>query len=224
MPITRRFSKTVDTISDFVGEVAVYLVLITVVIGVYNVGARFIGRYLGLQLSSNRFIELQWYLFSLVFFLGFAYIMQHGINVRVDFIYSKWSLKRRAKLDFWLNWIMILPFCVIGVVETWDPLLTSWGLDASGHWCFAGSRPATSGQLILYFVDFLDLRGAYCGEISPDPDGLNRAPIKSFILLAFALLALQVLAEQAKLFRVLRHGEDVAGGELQEAEAPLRLE
>ena len=44
MPITRRFSKTVDAISDFVGEIAVYLVLITVVIGVYNVGARFIGR------------------------------------------------------------------------------------------------------------------------------------------------------------------------------------
>jgi hypothetical protein len=42
--------------------------------------------------------------------------------------------------------------------------------------------------------------------------------------LAFALLALQVLAEQAKLFRVLRHGKDVAGDELQEAEAPLRLE
>ena len=68
------------------------------------------------------------------------------------------------------------------------------------------------------------MRGGYCGEISPDPDGLNRAPIKSFILLAFALLALQVLAEQAKLFRVLRHGEDVAGEDLQEAEAPLRLE
>ena len=224
MPITRRFSRTVDAVSDFVGGIAVYLVLITVVIGVYNVGARFIGRYLGLQLSSNRFIELQWYLFSLVFFLGFAYIMQHGINVRVDFIYSKWPAKRRAHLDFWLNWIMILPFCVIGVVQTWNPLLTSWGLDASGQWCFAGGEAAAPGRLILYFVDFLDLRGLYCGEISPDPDGLNRAPIKSFILLGFILLALQVLAEQVKLARVIRHGEDAASEELHETEAPLRLE
>ncbi len=224
MWLARRFSQTVDRFSDFIGEIAVYFVLITVVIGVYNVAARFLGRYLGLQLSSNLYIEMQWYLFSLVFFLGFAYIMQHGINVRVDFIYSKWTLKRRAALDFWLNFVMILPFCVIGIIESWDPLLTSWGLSASGHWCFDRDGPATTVQTVLYFLDFLDLRGMYCGEISPDPDGLNRAPIKSFILLAFSLLALQVLSEQVKLWAVLRNDEEEGPKSLLEADAPLRLE
>ena len=201
-----------------------YLVLLTVLIGVYNVAARFLGRYLEIQLSSNRFIEMQWYLFSLVFFLGFAYIMQHGINVRVDFIYSKWSPKRQAALDFWLNFVMILPFCIIGIVVSWNPLLTSWGRSASGLGCFAQEGTVSSLQSVLYFADFLDLRGLYCGEISPDPDGLNRAPIKSFILLAFALLALQVLAEQVKLWTVLRSDEGAVPAALQEAEAPLRLE
>ncbi len=224
MDITRHYSRTIDRISNFVGEIALYLVLVTVVIGVYNVAARFLGRYLGVQLSSNRFIEMQWYLFSLVFFLGFAYIMQHGINVRVDFIYSQWTLKRRTRMDFWLNFVMILPFCIIGIIESWSPLLTSWGRSATGIWCFDSEGTRNTVQQILYFADFLDLRGLYCGEISPDPDGLNRAPIKSFILLAFSLLALQVLAEQAKLWRVLRQGEDVAAEELQEAESPLRLE
>ncbi len=224
MHITRRFSQTIDRISNFIGEIALYLVLITVVIGVYNVAARFLGRYLGVQLSSNRFIEMQWYLFSLVFFLGFAYIMQHGINVRVDFLYSKWSLKRRTRMDFWLNFVMILPFCVIGIIESWSPLLTSWGLSATGRWCFDPEGTLNRFQYVIYFLDFLDLRGLYCGEISPDPDGLNRAPIKSFILLAFSLLALQVLAEQAKLWRVLRQKDDVTGTALQEAESPLRLE
>lgn len=224
MPWIQRFSRTVDRFSNFVGEMAVYLVLITVVIGVYNVGARFLGRYLGVQLSSNLFIEMQWYLFSLVFFLGFAYIMQHGINVRVDFIYSKWSPKRRAALDFWLNFVMILPFCVIGIIVSWNPLLTSWGRSASGLWCFAQEGPITALQTLLYFVDFLDLRGLYCGEVSPDPDGLNRAPIKSFILLAFSLLALQTVAEQIKLWTVLRSDEAAGSAALPEAEAPLRLE
>ena len=63
-----------------------------------------------------------------------------------------------------------------------------------------------------------------CGEISPDPDGLNRAPIKSFILLAFLLLALQVLAEQAKLWRLLRGEDESAPTALQATESPLRLE
>lgn len=224
MRLAQRFSNTVDRVSDFVGEIGEYLVLITVGIGVYNVAARFLGRYLGVQLSSNRFIEMQWYLFSLVFFLGFAYIMQHGINVRVDFIYSKWPLKRRAKLDFWLNFVMILPFCIIGIIVSWNPLLTSWGRSASGAWCFSQDGTASLVETILYFIDFLDLRGLYCGEISPDPDGLNRAPIKSFILLAFILLALQVLAEQVKLWGLMRGADQSAPKALQQADSPLRLE
>ncbi len=224
MRLARRFAQSVDSVSNFVGEIAVYLVLVTVVIGVYNVAARFLGRYLGMQLSSNRFIEMQWYLFSLVFFLGFAYIMQHGINVRVDFIYSKWPPRRRAALDFWLNLVMILPFCLIGIIVSWNPLLTSWGRSASGLWCFAQAGSTDTLQAVLYFVDFLDLRGWYCGEISPDPDGLNRAPIKSFILLAFTLLVLQVVAEQIKLWEVLRSRDMAVPAALQETEAPLRLE
>ena len=149
MRLARRFSNTIDKTSDFIGEIAVYLVLVTVAIGVYNVAARFLGRYLGLQLSSNRFIEMQWYLFSLVFFLGFAFIMQHGINVRVDFIYSKWTLKRRASLDFWLNFVMILPFCVIGVIVSWNPLLTSLGRSASGLWCFSQEGAASTLETVL---------------------------------------------------------------------------
>lgn len=224
MQLGRRISRSIDRLSDFIGGIAVYLVLITLVIGVYNVAARFLGRYLGVQLASNRFIEMQWYLFALVFFLGFAYIMQHGINVRVDFIYSKWSLKRRARMDFWLNWVMILPFCLIGILVSWNPLLTSWGRSATGIWCFNADGQAGMLQTILYFADFLDLGNRYCGEISPDPDGLNRAPIKSFILLAFTMLTLQVLSEQIKLWRVMRGVRDAQAAVGMEAESPLRLE
>lgn len=222
MQFAQRISRAIDRVSDFIGSLAMYLVLITVVIGVYNVAARFLGRYLGVQLSSNRFIEMQWYLFSLVFFLGFAYIMQHGINVRVDFIYSKWSRRRRARMDFLLNFVMILPFCAIGILVSWQPLLTSWGRSATGLWCFGNEQGVF--QTILYFADFLDLTGGYCGEISPDPDGLNRAPIKSFILLAFSLLLLQVLSEQIKLLAVLRSGDEDADLEEPDVESPLRLE
>ena len=64
----------------------------------------------------------------------------------------------------------------------------------------------------------------YYGETSPDPDGLNRAPIKWFILLTFSLLALQVLSEQVKLWTVLRSDEEEGPKSLLEADAPLRLE
>lgn len=224
MRFAAHVARGIDRISDCIGNVAVYLVLLTIGIGFYNVVARYVGLFIGVQLSSNLFIEMQWYLFSLVFFLGFAYIMQHGINVRVDFIYSQWPLKRRARMDFWLNFVMLIPFCVIGVLVSWNPLLASWGKSASGLWCFAQDSNPNLFQTLLYFLDVFDLGGHYCGEVSPDPDGLNRAPIKSFILLAFSLLFLQSLAEQIKLFRILR-GRAETDFEAQAApESPLRLE
>ena len=69
-----RISNFIDGMSERIGGVSVPLVVITVVIGFYNVVMRYLGQYIGVQLSSNLFIELQWYLYSLIFLLGFAYI------------------------------------------------------------------------------------------------------------------------------------------------------
>ena len=76
-----RISNFIDGMSERIGGVSVPLVVITVVIGFYNVVVRRLGQYIGLQLSSNLFIELQWYLYSLIFLLGFAYILKNGSNV-----------------------------------------------------------------------------------------------------------------------------------------------
>ncbi len=76
-------------------------------------------------------IELQWYLFSLTFLLGFPYILKIGENVRVDFLYGNWSMKTKA----WVNLIghfFLLTFCVIGIWVTFYPVLQSWGLLPDG--------------------------------------------------------------------------------------------
>jgi len=86
-----RFSRGIDNFSDRLGWIAMILVIAVVAIGFYNVVSRYLGYYLGVRLSSNFWIELQWYLYSLIFFLGFPYNLRHGINVRVDFIYSFFS-------------------------------------------------------------------------------------------------------------------------------------
>ena len=71
-----KISTIIDNISERVGGVSVWLVIVTVAVGFYNVLVRYLGQYIGVQLSSNLFIEMQWYLYSLVFFLGFAYILK----------------------------------------------------------------------------------------------------------------------------------------------------
>ena len=54
-----KFSRLMDQISEWAGILSTGIVLITIVIGFYNVMARYIGREIGVTLSSNVFIEIQ---------------------------------------------------------------------------------------------------------------------------------------------------------------------
>ncbi len=178
MKFVTKFVKTMDAISEVFGEISMYLVILTVAIGFYNVAARYIGKFIGLTLSSNVFIELQWYLYSLVFFLGFAYILKHDVNVRVDFFYERFSKKVQATINFWGNLLFMIPFSVVGIMVTVPPVLYSWGRLPNGTW------------------------GTW--EMSPDPSGLPRAPIKSMIIVSFVALTLQFVAEVIKSYIVMR--------------------
>lgn len=173
MNILAKISRAIDLVAEIMGWVAMILVLLTVVIGFYNVVARYIGFYAGVNLSSNSLLELQWYLFSIVFFLGFAYNLKHGINVRVDFYYAHWTPQRKAWIDLIGHLLFLVPFCLLAIYVTYGPVMTSWGRLPSGEW----------GNM----------------EMSPDPGGLPRAPIKSMIIVAFVLLLAQTFSELIKL-------------------------
>ncbi|MFN8455793.1 MAG: TRAP transporter small permease subunit [Anaerolineae bacterium] len=193
MRILLKVADYIDGLTERLGGVANWIVVITVAVGFYNVVARYLGRYLGVRLSSNVFIELQWYLFSLIFFLGFAYILKHGVNVRVDFLYTHWDEKRQAWVDFLGTMLFLIPLCLIGIYVTYNPVMSSWGRLPNGNW------------------------GTW--EVSPDPEGLPRAPIKTMIIVAFVLLLLQSLAQAIKHLAVILGRNDIATQMKTETEA-----
>lgn len=86
-----QLSQGIDAAIDRLGKAMTWLILLTIAVGFYNVTMRYIGRFMGVSLSSNALIELQWYLFSIMFCLGFSYSLRHSSNVRVDFLYSHWN-------------------------------------------------------------------------------------------------------------------------------------
>ncbi len=94
-----KLAHWIDGLTEKAGQLATGLVILTIGVGFYHVMARYIGRWINVRLSSNTFIELQWYLFSLIFLLGFPALLKHGSNVRVDFLYMRWSIKHRALVD-----------------------------------------------------------------------------------------------------------------------------
>ncbi len=186
-----RLTQIVDTISEKQGILAAYLILLTVAVGLANVVLRYLDRFIGLRLTSNFFIELQWYLYSLVFLLSFAYILKHNINVRVDFWYGRQSPRRKMWIDLIGHLVALIPFCLLALAVTLNPVLLSWGRLPNGSW------------------------GTW--ELSPDPSGLPRAPIKSMILVAFFTLLLQGVVEVFRLLLRLR-GDKIVG--VVAAEAP----
>lgn len=174
-----RVSNAIDAVTEAIGRLLPYLVVLMIGVGFYNVVARYLGRFIGRTFTNNSALEIQWYLYSILFFLGFAYILKHNINVRVDFLYAKWDARRRAWVDLLGTLLFLIPFCILGIVVTVNPVLSSWGRLPNGSW------------------------GTW--EISPDPNGLPRAPIKTMIIVAFVLLLLQAISQLIKYLAVLTH-------------------
>lgn len=172
-----KLAQAIDRVTEGLGKLSNGIVVLTVAVGFYNVAVRYIGRFIGLQLSSNLLIELQWYLFALMFLFGFAYILKHGENVRVDFLYTTWSEKRRTLVDLLGTLFFLIPFCLIGIYVTINPVLLSWGRLPDGSW------------------------GTW--EVSNDANGLPRAPIKTMLIVGFVMLLLQALSQTIKYIAVL---------------------
>ena len=172
-----RVAKAIDAVTERIGRLSSYLVIALVLMGFYNVVARYLGKFVGQRLTSNAVIEMQWYMFSVLFYMGFAYILKDNVNVRVDFLYADWSPKRKALIDLIGTLLVLIPFCILGIYISVDPVLDSWGRQFDGTW----------GQW----------------EVSPDPDGLPRAPIKSMIIIGFTMLLVQATSQAIKYAAIL---------------------
>ena len=165
-----RFSRRVDGLNDRLGRFVGWLTLAMVLIGAYNAVVRYLGRYTGTDLSSNAYLELQWYLFSLVFLLGASYTLRCNVHVRVDLLYGRLSERGKAWIDLVGTLVLMLPFVSLALWLSWPSVRNSWAVR----------------------------------EVSPDPGGLARYPIKTVILFAFALLLLQGVSQAVKALATLR--------------------
>ena len=121
-----RLSSAIDGCNRRLAGGVAWLTLAMVLVGAYNAVARYMERGLGLQLSSNAYLELQWYLFSLVFLLGAPYALRCGAHVRVDVLYGGHSQRGKAWVDLVGGVLLLIPFCCFAVWISWDFVMSSW--------------------------------------------------------------------------------------------------
>ncbi len=121
-----RLIEWVDALSERVARLALWLMLLVVGVGAFNALARRADGRFGTSISSNAYLELQWYLFAAIFLLGGAYTLRRGAHVRVDVVYDRLRERTRAWIDLVGHLLFLLPFCVFGLVVSWAPVVDSW--------------------------------------------------------------------------------------------------
>lgn len=114
MGALQKLSDWIDRISDWVGRVTMWLVLAAVLISAGNAIIRKV-----FSVSSNAYLEVQWYLYAAVFMLGAAYVFLHNGHVRIDFIASRLSKRTNAIIDAIGIVVFVMPLCWILIDLSW---------------------------------------------------------------------------------------------------------
>ncbi len=114
-----KLSAGVDALSNLIGKLIRWLVLASVLISAANAIIR-----KAFNISSNGFLEIQWYLFAGVFLLGSGFAFMRNVHVRIDFISGKLSKRTNAIIDILGIVVFIVPLCLIMVWLSW-PLFTN---------------------------------------------------------------------------------------------------
>lgn len=165
------YSRAVDWVTERIGRSVCWLLLAAVIISTVNAIVR-----KSFNLSSNAYLEAQWYLFAAVFMLGAGYVFLHDQHVRIDVVAGK--LKRRTQV--WIDVLgialFLLPLCafviwtslpsVLLAIETQEVSANPGGLI---RWPLYMLVPIGFGLLALQSLSELFKRVAFLSGHGPDP-------------------------------------------------------
>jgi TRAP-type mannitol/chloroaromatic compound transport system permease small subunit len=114
-------SRVIDAINDQFGKLAIWLVLFACLISTANALSRY-----ALNISSNAWLEVQWYMFAAMVLLGAPSTLRLNGHVRVDLFYSGASERTRLWIDLLGTILFLLPMCAVLIYFTWPWFLDSW--------------------------------------------------------------------------------------------------
>lgn len=136
-----KFTRVIDWLSDIFGFVAKWLVLLACLISAGNATIRYLFNY-----SSNGWLEIQWYMFAGIVFLGAAQTLRLNEHVRVDLLYSAVSDRARLWIDVVGIILFLLPAMAFLLYLTTPFFLNSWRLQETS---------SNAGGLILWPVKMI---------------------------------------------------------------------
>lgn len=123
MRLLLRIPQTIDGAIRRISYLANWAVVLSVVISAGNAMVRY-----AFDMSSNAWLEIQWYLFTAVVMLGASYTLQRNEHVRVDILYMRLSERGKEWLDLLGMLLFVLPTMSILAYLAWPLYQRSWEL------------------------------------------------------------------------------------------------
>ena len=172
-------SRAIDAVTERVGRLVYWLILVVVLISAANATVRKLFDY-----SSNAYLEIQWYLFSVIFLFGAGYTLLHNEHVRIDIIAGRLSARTQNWIDVFGIILFLFPMSVVIMWLGWPVFVDSWvrnevSTNAGGLivWPARLMVPVGFGLLIMQGVSELIKRFAFLAGRIPNP--LDRHGSKS---------------------------------------------
>ena len=164
-------SRAIDAITERVGRVVYWLVLIVVLISAANAIVRKLFNY-----SSNAYLEIQWYLFSVIFLFGAGYTLLRNEHVRIDIISGRLSARAQNWIDVVGIVLFLWPMSFVIMWLSWPLFVDSLARhevssNAGGLliWPARLMMPIGFALLIMQSVSELIKRIAFLRGRIPDP-------------------------------------------------------
>ncbi len=107
-------SRAIDATSTAIGKAISWLLLAAILISAINAVSR-----KAFSLSSNAWLEAQWYLFSAAFLIAAGYTLLNNEHVKVDLVYGRLPRKGQLWIDILGTIFFLMPFCLITVYLSW---------------------------------------------------------------------------------------------------------
>ena len=164
-------SRAIDALNERIGRVVLWLVLAMVLVSSGNA----VSRYL-LNASSNAWLELQWYLFAVVFLLCAGYALLHNEHIRIDVVSSHLSRRTQMWIDVFGTIFFLFPVAGTILWLSWPIFVNAWvsgemSSNAGGliRWPARLTIPVGFFLLTLQGVSELIKRVAFLRGLIPDP-------------------------------------------------------
>ncbi|MGB7482007.1 MAG: TRAP transporter small permease subunit [Burkholderiaceae bacterium] len=101
-------SRLIDAVNEKIGHLVSWALLLAVLICAGNAVVRY-----AFNMSSNSWLEIQWYLYGAVFLLGASYTLRRNEHVRIDVVAGRLSKPAQVWIDILGFSLFLLPVTIL---------------------------------------------------------------------------------------------------------------